>query len=69
MTTSDKAVYTDDNGDYVYVLEKGKIARRNITCGARGNGLVEIVEGINENEKVITSPVTEDDIGTRRIAN
>lgn len=69
LTTSDKAVYTDDNGDYVYVLEKGKIARRNITCGARGNGLVEIVEGVNENEKVITSPVTEDDIGTRRIAN
>lgn len=68
LTVTDKAVYTDDKGSYVYALEDGVITRKDVTCGASGDGKVEIIDGLSENQQVITEPVTVDEIGSRRVA-
>ena len=68
LTVDSSAVYTDDSGSYVYVLDNGKIARRDITVGASGNGVTEVFSGLSENEEVITASVSEDQIGERRMA-
>ena len=68
LTVSDTAVYTDDKGSYVYVIEDGKITRKDVTAGASGGGKVEIVDGLSENQEVITEPVSEDEVGTARVA-
>ena len=68
LTLTDKAVYTDDNGSYVYILDNDVITRKDVTVGASGDGKVEIVDGLSENQQVITEPVSEDMIGTKRVA-
>ena len=65
LKVNEKGVYSDDEGDYVYVIEDGYIARRNIETGGSGGGYVEILSGLDEGESVITSPVIPDDIGSK----
>ena len=69
ITVPEKAVYTDDEGSYVYMLENGRAEKRSIVTGLKGSGCYQVVDGLNDGEKVITSPVTEDDIGTRFVEN
>lgn len=59
------AVYSDDVGDYVYVLESGKAIRKSISLGAEGNEFYEVLDGISEGEEVIITPLSDDDVGTR----
>jgi len=40
---------------YVYVLADGKAKRRNIKAGRESNGFIEVLEGLQAGEKVITS--------------
>ena len=68
LVVDSKGVYTDDEGDYVYVLNNGQVERKNIKVGLKGNGKAEILSGLNEGEEVITSPITEEEIGTRKSA-
>lgn len=68
LTVSDTAVYTDDQGSYVYVLEDDVITRKDITRGVSGGGKVEIIDGLSENQQVITVPVAEDEVGSSRVA-
>ena len=65
LSVSDRSVYTDDNGDYVFVIEHGKVARKNITKGLAGNGRIEVTSGLSEGDKTIISAISEDDIGSR----
>ena len=65
---SSKGVYTDDEGDYVYVLNGGVIERRNITAGLKGSDKTEITDGLKAGDQVVLTPVTEDEIGSRRRA-
>ncbi|MBQ6638182.1 MAG: HlyD family efflux transporter periplasmic adaptor subunit [Lachnospiraceae bacterium] len=65
LSVSSKAVYTGDQGDYVYVLNNGVIEKRNITVGLKGNESAEILDGLKEGDLVITTPVSEDKIGSR----
>ncbi|WP_044931512.1 HlyD family efflux transporter periplasmic adaptor subunit [Butyrivibrio sp. AC2005] len=65
LSVSDKAVYTGDDGDYIYVLKGGKAEKRSIVKGASGNGVTEILEGISEGESIITSAMSDEDVGKR----
>ena len=69
LSVPERSVYTDDAGSYVYVLADGKAERRDIETGLQGDGYYQIVSGLNEGEKVIESPLTEEDIGTRFVEN
>ena len=68
LVVDSKGIYTDDEGDYAYVLNNGQVERKNIKAGLKGNGKVEILSGLKEGEEVITSPITEEEIGTRKSA-
>lgn len=60
-----KAVYSDDAGDYVYVLEAGRAVRKAVSLGAEGEDFYEVLDGITAGEEVITTPLSDDDIGRR----
>ncbi len=47
-----EAVYSDDEGDYVFVIEDGRAQRRSVTAGIRNDDLVEICDGLSEGEIV-----------------
>lgn len=48
------AVNTDKDGDFVYIVEDGKIKRQKVTTGLYGTEDVEITEGIEAGAHVIT---------------
>lgn len=65
LSVSDKAVYTDDGGDYVFIISNGRVDKRYITKGISGNGRVEVTGGLSEGDSAIISAVSEDDLGSR----
>lgn len=46
----------DEEGEYVYVLEKGIAVRRRIVTGIELSDRTEIVEGVTETDMVLTNP-------------
>lgn len=48
-------ILTDADGDYVFVLENETAVRRNVTIGISTSTEAQIVEGLSENDKVITT--------------
>ena len=59
------SLYSDDEGDYVYLINDGVVEKRYVTIGVKGKNNVQILDGVSEGEQVITSPLTDDDIGMR----
>jgi len=48
-------VLTDAEGDYVFVLENGTAVRKAVKIGISTSTEAQIIEGISENDKIITS--------------
>ncbi len=66
LSVATDAVYTDDDGTFVYVLSAGGIAeRRDIETGIEGGGMTQVVSGLTAGEQVITSPMTKDRLGEK----
>ena len=59
-----EALYTDD-GSYCYVVSEGRIKRRNLVTGLTGEEYVQILEGLEAGEQVITDPVKASQEGDR----
>ncbi len=57
LTVPANAVLANATGDYVYVNENGKAARRAIVIGARLEGMVEVRSGLQAGDEVITEGV------------
>lgn len=57
------ALYSDDEGDYCYIIEDGAIAKRYLTCGIADSDSTEVIEGLSEGDKVITDAMTDENIG------
>ncbi len=53
-----EAVNADKEGDFLYVVENGTVARRAIVCGISSDALVEVKEGLSEEDKIIVSALT-----------
>lgn len=49
-----EAVNSDKNGDFVYVVEDGIVVRRDVTTGVSSDTHIEIVNGLKENDQVMT---------------
>ena len=47
------AVYSDTQGEYVYVLRDGKAAKVDVKVGVYNTEMIEVVSGLNENDTVI----------------
>lgn len=59
------ALYSDDAGDYCYVVENGIVEKRYITIGLKGNHGVQVLEGIREGDHVVTDAITDAKIGEK----
>ena len=57
--------YSDDDGDYCYVIEDGVIAKKYVTAGIKTTDKVEITGGLSEGDIVITDSVTDSQIGEK----
>lgn len=55
LTVPIAAVNSDTKGDFVYVLEKGKVKKKYVTTGIASQKQIELVEGLKEGEVVITT--------------
>lgn len=65
LTVPSEAVYADDEGDYCYPIRDGKVAKQYITTGSDSGERVEVKEGLEKGEIVITDAITDDSIGKR----
>ena len=50
-----ECILTDAKGDYVYVLDGGVVTRRDVTIGITTSTEAQILEGLKEGEKVIST--------------
>ena len=57
LTIPANAVLANATGDYVYINENGKAARRAIVIGARLEGMVEVKSGLQPGDEVVTEGV------------
>ncbi len=65
LTISSEGVYTDDFGDYCYLIEDGVVKKQYITTGVRSEDRVEAVNGLREGSQIITDAITDDQIGKK----
>lgn len=49
------AVNADQEGDFVYVVENGKVQKKYITVGISSNEFVQVKEGITEEDSIVTN--------------
>lgn len=60
-----EAFYSDDDGDYCYTIEEGKIVKRYVSAGIENGEEVEILDGLAEGSVVVTDAVTDDNVGDK----
>ncbi len=63
------AVYSDTEGEFVYVLRDKKAVKVNVEVGVYNADMIEIISGLNEGETVIISGETEISEGMELEAN
>jgi HlyD family secretion protein len=59
------AVFRYGNGLAAFVLENDRVRRRTVTVGQRGTLELEVLDGLDEGERVVTHPPNELGDGTR----
>ena len=59
------ALYSDDDGEYCYLVSDGIIEKRYIETGVETEESIEILDGLSLGEHVITDAITDDQIGDR----
>jgi membrane fusion protein (multidrug efflux system) len=55
LTVPSDAVLKDINGNYLFIVKKGKAQRVDVKTGLTQNNLVEITKGLNDSDDVITT--------------
>lgn len=50
-----EAINADREGDFLYVVEDGKVVRKPVTCGISNDTYTEIIEGITEEDQIIVT--------------
>ncbi|MCM1185216.1 MAG: efflux RND transporter periplasmic adaptor subunit [Lachnoclostridium sp.] len=53
-----EAINADKNGDFLYIVEDGKVVRRDIVCGISTDTYTEVLEGIKEADEIILTSYT-----------
>lgn len=57
LAIRNRAVHRDRNGTYAFVVESGGRVRRDIRIGYRDREYSEVIEGLNEGERVVVGTV------------
>lgn len=53
-----EVVNADKDGDFLYVVEDGKVVRKPILCGITSDSYTEVLEGITEEDQIIQRSLT-----------
>lgn len=61
------ALYTDENGNYCYCIQDGKVNKKNIVTGIASTSKVEVLEGLANGEHVITDAITDEQVGQKAV--
>ncbi len=54
-----EAINADKDGDFLYVVENGVIARKPIVCGISSDIYTEVLEGITEADQIVLTALTD----------
>ena len=65
LTIPSEGCYADDDGDYCYTIENGKVAKRYITIGADSGERTEVTGGLENGAVIITDAITDDSVGKK----
>ncbi len=65
LTVPVEAFYSDNDGDYCYVISNGKIEKTYVKSGINNGENVEITEGLESGDIVITDAVTDKNVGEK----
>ncbi len=65
LTIPAEGYYADDDGDYCYIIEDGKVKKQYITTGIESEDRIEVTMGLKEGDVVITDAITDEKIGTK----
>lgn len=65
LTVPQAAVAVRDGRPTVFLVADGVLSARRVTTGETVNGRIEVVEGLSEGERVVASPVSTLDEGSR----
>lgn len=49
-----ETVNSDKNGDFVYIVENNIVVRKDVVTGVSSDEYIEVTDGLNENDKVMT---------------
>ncbi len=60
-----EALYSDENGDYCYTVENGRVTKCKVTVGINNGENAEITEGLEKGDIVITDAVTDEAEGKK----
>jgi RND family efflux transporter MFP subunit len=63
ITIPSSALYSDDEGDYCYVISNSRLEKRYLSVGLCGDGAAAVTQGLSEGELVAVDSVTDADIG------
>lgn len=63
-----EAYYSDDEGDYCYVITDGVIEKKYISVGLETDEAIEVLEGITEGTVVVTDAITDDQVGHKAVS-
>lgn len=69
LTIPAAAVVEEDNESVVYVVANGAAERRVIRTGIRGNGIVEVLEGIDSQDRIVVTGQSSLRDGSRVLAS
>ncbi|MCR5626604.1 MAG: biotin/lipoyl-binding protein [Lachnospiraceae bacterium] len=62
-------LYSDDEGDYVYIIRDSRIAKQYVESGLDDKEYVQIISGLNEGDSVICDAVTESKVGEKAVGS
>ena len=63
LTISSEAYYSDDGGDYCYLIKDGVVTKQYITVGTQADNYIEVIAGLANGDIVITDAITDAQIG------
>lgn len=68
LTISREGLYSDDKGDYVYIISDGAIEKKYVVAGIVNDNNVEIIDGLTGSSVVIIDSVTDSEVGKKAIS-
>lgn len=68
LTIPREAYYSDDTGEYVYVIENDVVEKKYVKTGIVNDEKVEITNGISAGQVVIVDAITDAEVGSKAVS-